>query len=79
MTNTTVAIKPLTPLMIAMLVNVADQGKAVATGRELITLRGLEARGLVHIIQQERVHGSTGERMVYTTTDDGFDMAVELI
>jgi hypothetical protein len=78
MTNTT--IKPLTPLMTTMLIDVAEHGKGVATGRELITLRGLEARGLVQIISQGRAFDSAhGKRMVYTTTEKGLELAIELV
>jgi hypothetical protein len=80
MTNTTIAIKPLTPLMTAMLLDVADKGRAVAKGRELITLRGLENRGLVEIISREdKLFSEVGETLVYTTTDVGFAKAVELL
>lgn len=76
---TSTIIKPLTPLMTAMLLDAAEHGKGVATGRQLITLRGLEERGLVEIISRGRAHDSAyGKRMVYTTTDAGFAMAVEL-
>lgn len=78
MTNTT--IKPLTPLMTAMLIDAAEHGKGVATGRQLITLRSLEARGLVEIVSQGRAFDSAyGKRMVYTTTDKGLEMAIELV
>lgn len=81
MTNTT--IKPLTPLMTAMLVNVADKGDAMAKGRDLITLRGLEARGLVTITNTKRdIHSDRSMRtkvLFYTTTDAGYELAVALV
>lgn len=78
-----VTIKPLTPLMTAMLVNVAEKGEAMAKGRDLITLRGLEARGLVQITTTGRdIHSDRNSRaqvLFYTTTDAGFAKAVELV
>ena len=78
MTNTT--IKPLTPLMTAMLLEVADKGVAKATGRQLITLRALVERGLVVITKNQRARDKAyGRCMVYTTTDAGMNKAIELV
>lgn len=73
-------MQKLTPLMTAMLVDVAEHGKGVATGRELITLRGLESRGLVEVVSTGRALDSTyGKRLVYAITDAGFELALELV
>lgn len=78
MANTT----KLTNNMIEILVKAAECGHVWAVGRQMVSARALEARGLVTLGKVRRGgHSSdtTKDTQCATVTDAGLEMAIELI
>lgn len=72
----------LTNNMIEMLIKAADSGHVWAVGRQMVSVRALEARGLVTLgkVRRGGYDGdTTKDTQCATITDAGYALAVELV